>query len=124
MTFRKELINLINKHSKENGSNTPDFIVADYLIESLNTFNKTMKLRESWYGRDLTEPKGIVLTEKDYFERLAADINYNNKCAKATLGDLPEVSAEDLKADVQKGAPFDEDLYNDSSVMNTFRDDD
>jgi len=97
MTFRKELIELINRHSKENGSDTPDFILADYLIECLKNFNKTMKLRESWYGRDIAEPKGQLLNIDTYYERLAADINHNNKCARATLGDLPEVTAEDLK---------------------------
>lgn len=48
-TFRKELIALINKHSKENESNTPDFILADYLIGCMKAFEKTIKLRTDWY---------------------------------------------------------------------------
>jgi len=37
-----------------------------------------------------------VINEDEIAERLAAFINYNNKQARATLGDLPEVTKEDL----------------------------
>lgn len=49
MTFKAELKTLINKYSKENGSNTPDFILAEYLTNCLESFDKAFKLRESWY---------------------------------------------------------------------------
>ena len=48
--FEKELEQLINKHSKENGSNTPDFILAEYLLRCLDNFNRTCLEREDWYG--------------------------------------------------------------------------
>lgn len=51
--FRRELMSLINRHSKENGSDTPDFILADHLLASLAAFDHTTKLREAWYGRSL-----------------------------------------------------------------------
>ena len=38
MDFRKELEDLINRFSKENGSNTPDFILAEYLEGCLSNF--------------------------------------------------------------------------------------
>jgi hypothetical protein len=60
MSFRDELSTLINKHSKENGSNTPDFILAEYLTKTLAVFDETVATRERWYGRgveDATEPK-------------------------------------------------------------------
>ena len=56
-TFRRELMVLINKHSKENGSDTPDFILAEYLIECLRVFDKTVKLRTEWYGEKISEEK-------------------------------------------------------------------
>ena len=37
--FQKELTQLINKHSMENGSNTPDFMLSDYLRKCLETYN-------------------------------------------------------------------------------------
>lgn len=54
--FRVELQSLINRYSKENGSNTPDFILADYLAGCLENFDKTVAAREKWYGR---EPKKV-----------------------------------------------------------------
>jgi hypothetical protein len=50
MGFKKELEHLINKYSQENGSNTPDFILAVYLNECLNLFNETIRTRNKWYG--------------------------------------------------------------------------
>lgn len=50
--FYEELTHLLNRYSRENASNTPDYILADYLIECLDSFNKITRMRESWYGRD------------------------------------------------------------------------
>lgn len=50
-SFRKELEDLINRYSLENGSNTPDFILADYVRDAINTFDKAVMAREMWYGR-------------------------------------------------------------------------
>lgn len=49
--FKKELERLINKYSMENGSNTPDFIIADYLVGCLDAYDTTVNAREKWYGR-------------------------------------------------------------------------
>ncbi len=51
MTFYKELESLINKHSMECSSNTPDFILANYLKRCLCAFNEATIAREVWYGR-------------------------------------------------------------------------
>lgn len=48
--FIEKLTELINKFSKENGSNTPDYILAEYLNGCLETFNKTVMRRSEWYG--------------------------------------------------------------------------
>jgi len=37
--FRNDLQDLLNRHCMENESNTPDYILADYLIECLRTLN-------------------------------------------------------------------------------------
>ena len=44
--FEKELTNLINCHSLENGSDTPDFILSEYLVASLKAFNHSAKDRQ------------------------------------------------------------------------------
>jgi hypothetical protein len=50
--FEKNLARLINRHSVENGSNTPDYILAQYLVACLKAFEATTQQRETWYGRD------------------------------------------------------------------------
>lgn len=49
--FEKELKSLINKYSKENESNTPDFILVQYISGCLAVFNMVVQQRENWYGR-------------------------------------------------------------------------
>ena len=49
--FEKELTDLINRHSMENGSDTPDYLLAAYLSQCLEIFNAVTMLREKWYGR-------------------------------------------------------------------------
>lgn len=63
--FRRELEQLINRHSKENGSNTPDFQLAAYLVGCLELFDQTVRFREGWYGRDPNEfpPRGLSMPE-------------------------------------------------------------
>jgi len=63
MSFRENLESIINMYSQENGSNTPDFILADYLQGCLRLFDETVNRREKWYGKDIeeefcTEPQG------------------------------------------------------------------
>lgn len=49
--FEQELMALINRHSMENGSDTPDFLLARYLVACLETFHSIVMRREEWYGR-------------------------------------------------------------------------
>ena len=51
MTFTQELQGLINRYSKENESDTPDFILAEYLGQCLMAFETATKAREHWYRR-------------------------------------------------------------------------
>jgi hypothetical protein len=49
-TLAQDLAAALNRHSMENGSNTPDFILADYLIGCLMAFNTNVNQRSTWYG--------------------------------------------------------------------------
>jgi hypothetical protein len=49
--FQKDLETLLNKHSREAPSNTPDFILAVYLMNCLMAFDSAVTWRASWYGR-------------------------------------------------------------------------
>ena len=48
--FRKKIEDAINEHSMENGSNTPDFILAEYLHACLLSFDTAITARDKWYG--------------------------------------------------------------------------
>lgn len=50
--FRKDLEKLINSHSLENGSNTPDYILAEYLENCLKAFDYAVLQRTSWYRKE------------------------------------------------------------------------
>ena len=52
MNFRKELEALINRYNMESNSNTPDFILAEYLNTCLTAFDEAVNKRNKWYGQD------------------------------------------------------------------------
>lgn len=56
--FRNELDALINRYSRENGSNTPDFILGRFLRQSLAAFDEATRARDGWYGIELRPPGG------------------------------------------------------------------
>jgi hypothetical protein len=66
MKLLEEITTAINRSSAENGSDTPDFILGQYLLDCLESFNKAMVAREKWYGREVgglaipIEPTGLT----------------------------------------------------------------
>ena len=91
--FIKELETLINKYSMENDSNTPDYILAEYLSNCLKTFNTALQKRAHWYGETAISEVTKYTTfhhsiedEAVMLEKAASDHNYYNYCARATLG--------------------------------------
>ena len=44
--FEKELANLLNRHSKENDSDTPDWILAQFMAGCLAAFNTAVLQHE------------------------------------------------------------------------------
>ena len=49
-SFREELESLINHHSIENQSDTPDFLLSRYICDCLRVYAKIVKARDKWYG--------------------------------------------------------------------------
>jgi len=58
--FGAELTALVNKHSLDSEANIPDYIIAQYLMWSLATLNRTIFLRDGWFGRfnEVPKPEG------------------------------------------------------------------
>lgn len=50
--FRTELCSLLNKFSRENQSNTPDYILRDYLMSCLKAFEQATNRRTEWYKEE------------------------------------------------------------------------
>ena len=48
--LRTELASLLNRYSRENVSNTPDFILRDFMWDALKAFERGVKRRDDWYG--------------------------------------------------------------------------
>jgi len=59
MDFRKALEMLINAYCQENGSNTPDFILASYLTNCLMAYDTAVNAREKWHSGKALAPLKI-----------------------------------------------------------------
>lgn len=55
-TLEEEIRSVLNRHSAENGSDTPDYILAQYLTGVLDLFDAAVLRREKWYGRARWQP--------------------------------------------------------------------
>lgn len=51
-----EIRRVLNMHSAENASNTPDFILAQYLVACLDAFNAATTARQIWYYGEVETP--------------------------------------------------------------------
>jgi hypothetical protein len=59
LNFRDELKKLLNKHSRENSSGTPDFILANFLARCLDAYDQTLIEREQFYGRATNPTRSV-----------------------------------------------------------------
>lgn len=50
--FTLELQELLNKHSRENNSDTPDHILVLYMLSCLNAYDSAVRQRDHWFGID------------------------------------------------------------------------
>jgi len=50
-SFGDELKDLINRYNVENNSNTPDFVLSQYLVHCLAAYETAIHSRNKFYGR-------------------------------------------------------------------------
>lgn len=55
----RDLAEVLNRHSAENRSKTPDFVLAEYLVRSLEALDHTFNERARWYA-DQEVPETMV----------------------------------------------------------------
>ena len=63
VNLHRDLTRLLNCHSLENGSDTPDYILANYILDCLEAFDRTVQAREKHYGREVSAAKEEVKRE-------------------------------------------------------------
>ena len=56
--LRGKIAHALNCHSAENASNTPDDVLADFLLDCLEAWDAGVKAREAWHGRPAPECAG------------------------------------------------------------------
>jgi len=57
MGLQDELAAILNRASRENESDTPDYILAGYMVDCLRAFERAVRLREAWRdGAPLDQP--------------------------------------------------------------------
>lgn len=61
-TLSQELSRVLNGH--ENASNTPDFILADFLRDVLGAWDRAVQARAAWYGRMDVPGRGSMPIEE------------------------------------------------------------
>lgn len=63
--FKRELKSLINRYNRESISNTPDFILAEYLMVCLDNFETMVNVRTVWYGESSKFPSYPIKLESN-----------------------------------------------------------
>lgn len=77
----------LNRHNAEQVSDTPDFILAEFLVACLGALDSAILARSTWYGR--VDSPGSSVTgwrEQPYLSRLAAGLaQVNYRCPPDTI---------------------------------------
>jgi hypothetical protein len=97
--FTKELEHLINRHSLENGSDTPDFILAAYLTNCLKNFNATLITRKIYYKKPDIPAQEKCTCEKPLMDKLYP--GYCGICNKL-MKPLPKPPTEKIEDEFKK----------------------
>jgi hypothetical protein len=61
-SLEEEIRAVINRHSAENRSNTPDYILAAFLIGALDAYERAVLDRDEWY--DISPSPGWLSTQE------------------------------------------------------------
>jgi hypothetical protein len=67
-SLHARIASAINCASAENGSNTPDYLLAHFLVGCLEAFDLAVQRRERWYGRGAVEVPATPTESDDDLE--------------------------------------------------------
>lgn len=74
----KDLTNLLNEHSVETDSDTPDFVLAGLLEDVLKAFAKAVRARDDFHKAQGVEQDG-VLSVREYYQTKSTYEKYTDK---------------------------------------------
>ena len=97
--FEKDLGSLINSYSLENGSNTPDFILAEFMVKCFAAFEQASNARVKWYQND---DKALTIRKLQTENRVLRE-QRNEEVKNSDLGDLSSsLLIDELDAEIQQ----------------------
>lgn len=102
---QREIETVLNRYCKENDSNTPDFILATYLMDCLNAFNNAVSSREKWYNNKLEdeiveENGGAFINSNEIPEKKEVNI-FDEENEVENVNVKKEVNVFEVDEDVQ-----------------------
>lgn len=102
--LEKGLGHLLNKHSAENESGTPDFILAMFLKAQLDLFNQTIKNRAVWRGESVELPALLSLhRDTETMDRVIAFLR--SKVEEGVIDIKEPIEATDLYRELMDYQP-------------------
>ena len=92
MSFEKDLMAVLNKHSQDNACDTPDFILVKFLVGCLSAYQKSVETRD--YHKGIVEK--IPLASKKMIccmcgEHIIFSTNFCPYCGVAGPQTLPKM---------------------------------
>jgi hypothetical protein len=95
-TLVQELAQVINRRNQESGSDTPDFILADYLGRCLVAFDDCTKQRTKWYGLE-SFSKSAGITKPEFKSPFQGVLDAAEHFHKATAQQFTGMDLNDAK---------------------------
>jgi len=62
-TLAQQIAEVLNRNSMENASNTPDFLLAEYMERCLAAAEILINRRDGWYGVSLAPGRPVVVVD-------------------------------------------------------------
>lgn len=82
--LQKAISQAINSVSAENGSDTPDFILAEFLTECLMAWNKATRKRNDWHSPEETQDGATMKEWYNGFSKIESTEPANPTCHNTT----------------------------------------
>lgn len=104
--LEKKLTDLINCESRENDSNTPDFLLSEFMMKCLDAFELASNKREVWFGVHLdilNNWEELILTAMGEASMCWSDIDKAGIFDSTKALEIGKKLLQDIKSSVVEG---------------------